>query len=573
MHLPSNFLITSCSLVNKIWYRIARTVLRDHGKCLAKISSRHAHQHIQLLEQFCLYLEHWGRVVPFNGLKIYNCVPFHPEWHPLDPESLVVYRNITQLIKMKHFEVGQAEMIEHLCPLQYTILAWILSGKGSQLESLNIENPLFLAELFNSETTVKLPKLETITIPDLLSDPPTDRIQQMLAAAPNLKRIMVLDVNMLNYLPPDKYSLLVKIPFHVKIPEQEQLFMKIVEARPKLVELLYIPPSVAIFDWDRNDDEDSVDPAVQQRSDKMLERVLQACHKTLETIRVSGLLNPLGGLSFPPLVNLTKLQTKKWWWAPTGNEKFWRDVSSIDFRRGMPALDEIEIEDTARQYLPNGWPDLMGEKVTTWPTSSSGPQVHHQFSSNAHKLTLKLINKNLNFMPITSIAPNVTLLELKLYHTSGFDVDIAPFSDIWRFWPQLVQLKVDVAADLPNRNYDADFCGIYEEEAEILRDKEETYLLNVHIVPVRPSVLAMNSTCKNVHYVSFIVYGRRSCFEHMFSTFLELRKLALEIDFRAWNDSTDGCPTFLSPVTQILAFRRMLQTVITLGGVVMLQEL
>ena len=84
MHLPSNVLISSCSLVNKIWHRVTRTVLRDHGKCLASISGRLAYEKIQELEQVCNEIERDGRVVPFNGLeiekstgnwKIYDCVP------------------------------------------------------------------------------------------------------------------------------------------------------------------------------------------------------------------------------------------------------------------------------------------------------------------------------------------------------------------------------------------------------------------------------------------------------------------------------------------------------------------
>ena len=97
----------------------------------------------------------------------------------------------------------------------------------------------------------------------------------MLAAAPNLKRIIVHDDVALKFLPSEKYNLLNKIPFHVKIPEQEELFRKIVEAKPKLAELRIIPPFVGIFDGGGDsDDEDSADLAVQQRSDRALELLL-----------------------------------------------------------------------------------------------------------------------------------------------------------------------------------------------------------------------------------------------------------------------------------------------------------
>ena len=114
-------------------------------------------------------------------------------------------------------------------------------------------------------------------------------------------------------------------------------------------------------------------------------------------------------------------------------------------------------------------------------------------SSDARKLTLDLFNKNINLVPIQSLAPKMTLLELKILHTSDFDADLAPFRDIWKLWPQLVGLKINVKAQYSNRNYDADFCGIWKEEAQILREKDEEYLRSLHIVPVRPSVLTMTS--------------------------------------------------------------------------------
>ena len=492
MHLPSNCLISACSLVNHIWHRVTRTALRDHGQCLANISSHRALQHIRLLEQFCAQLREEGRVVPFNGLRIYNCVRLPRGFVGIDSKDLAVYGKIMRLIKLKHLEVEQAE-IALPCAFQYTIMAWLLSGTCSHLQSMNIKNPVFLAELFYANPTIEFPQLETISIPNLPYDGGRECIKRLLRSAPNLKRILVPEGQTLNDLPSDKYNLLFRIPFQVKTAEQEELFRKIVEAEPKLGELQIIPTSAASDSWEQDEDEDSVDPAVQERSDKMLERLLQTCYATLESICNFGLLNPLGRLSFPPLINLTKITIVKWRWTPTGSEKFWRDISSIDYRGKMPRLEEIEIQDTARRFPPDDPQYIIQDKQTEWPTSSTGPLVHPQCSSNASKLALNFENKHLNLIPIQSMAPDVTWLELKISHTFKFDVDVAPFSDIWKLWPQLVGLRITVSAKYPNRNYDADFCGIYEEEAEILREKDANYLRNVHIVPVRPSILTMTS--------------------------------------------------------------------------------
>ena len=54
-------------------------------------------------------------------------------------------------------------------------------------------------------------------------------------------------------------------------------------------------------------------------------------------------------------------------------------------------------------------------------------------------------------------------------------------------------MKIDGNECILTRNYDADFCGISEEEAEVLRGMDEEYLENVQIVPIRPSLLTMSS--------------------------------------------------------------------------------
>lgn len=44
-----------------------------------------------------------------------------------------------------------------------------------------------------------------------------------------------------------------------------------------------------------------------------------------------------------------------------------------------------------------------------------------------------------------------------------------------------------------DRNYDPEFCGIYSEEVQFLKTKDDAYLQAVHIVPIRRSVLTMPS--------------------------------------------------------------------------------
>ena len=45
------------------------------------------------------------------------------------------------------------------------------------------------------------------------------------------------------------------------------------------------------------------------------------------------------------------------------------------------------------------------------------------------------------------------------------------------------------------KNYDADFCGIHEEEAVELREMDEEYLRTVQIVSIPPALLTMKRKC------------------------------------------------------------------------------
>ena len=49
----------------------------------------------------------------------------------------------------------------------------------------------------------------------------------------------------------------------------------------------------------------------------------------------------------------------------------------------------------------------------------------------------------------------------------------------------------NVRSDEELRNFDAEFCGIHQEEVELLWNMGEEYLRNVNIVPIRPCVSTM----------------------------------------------------------------------------------
>ena len=93
---------------------------------------------------------------------------------------------------------------------------------------------------------------------------------------------------------------------------------------------------------------------------------------------------------------------------------------------------------------------------------------------------------------LKSIFPNVLSLEIRVHQVSS-DVSrgFMPILEISQLWPCLQQLTIGGADYFQALNYDAYFCGIFEEEALMLRGMDENYLKAVHIVPVRHCILTM----------------------------------------------------------------------------------
>ena len=69
--------------------------------------------------------------------------------------------------------------------------------------------------------------------------------------------------------------------------------------------------------------------------------------------------------------------------------------------------------------------------------------------------------------------------------------DALPLSEFFELWPDLEELLITGDHNHLVRSYDSDFCGINDEEAELLRGKDEEFLEAVHIVPTKPSLTLM----------------------------------------------------------------------------------
>ena len=68
-----------------------------------------------------------------------------------------------------------------------------------------------------------------------------------------------------------------------------------------------------------------------------------------------------------------------------------------------------------------------------------------------------------------------------------------PYHDVFRLWPELKTLVIrgHVSCDQVLQNVDADFCGIHQEELELMRAMEVQELEKFQLVPIGPCVTTM----------------------------------------------------------------------------------
>ena len=218
-----------------------------------------------------------------------------------------------------------------------------------------------------------------------------------------------------------------------------------------------------------------------------LKRMLQTGQEALKKLELCDPY-PLGHLCHPPLWNLSKLSIKNT--EDISPVWIWDAITFINFERDMPNLEQVKIciqTQRGRQ--------VFGEDL--WPGFNVDVVPHCCIS--ARKLELEFQFQGMNMGPFHTLFPNISHLCVTVGSRTD-EQDFALLGQICKYWPGLDNLDFSVMNDRlarildPTRpNYDAEFLGVHEDEVMLLRGQDEGYLRNVHIVPVRPSLLAMPS--------------------------------------------------------------------------------
>ena len=480
-------LLSSCSLVNKTWNRVAQTFIRDHRKCLAVFPP----DQIPLICPLLRGLRNLFRdradnnvVVPVNSLKIdiggifQECRPYE-----LCPVSLPTAMKL--LFLELRFWPGQTRRCFHR-PIEN-----LFRHHSQNLRCLTIDYSFECLEAIFAGFNPSFPALEQITLnfrpsaskKDLSAE--TSILERILDSAANLKEIYPIPRGnlILAIIPEDKYNLLARLDLRFFNSEKDEiLFLKVAERCVNLKELSVFTPE---NQWAASEQDDYVRNCGKFNS--VLKQLLQSCHKSLKSISVEGFYLP-DFFSPPVLQSVSKMAMSLDHFELTTAES-WLSISSIDLNRKFPSLKEVQIHfvDVVQDDGLLEWPHESIDQAVTSGGCASG----------VRKLTLELQVQKVNIAHIQRIFPSISELKLTLHRTLLVGDDVLPISDICEYyWRQLEKLTVTGDRTGWPCNYDASFLGIHKEEVEELRGMDQDFLRAVNIVPIQRCLFAMPSKCR-----------------------------------------------------------------------------
>ena len=486
--LPTGFLLSSCSLVNKSWNIETRTFIRDYRKCTVGITEKTDGtfcQFLKHLDELCGQITENGRTVPFNSFH-FNLTSGKRRRCTLDcsdDEELAI-PNLRSQMKLFHLDIDLRSSW-YQCHVHKPLFV-LLQIKSNQLQSLKIERAGLLEEAVGTaDWDPDFCHLQFINISnatrdeeDLPSVQKLGLIRNILEAAPNLKSIAAQDLGVLQMVPEDKYRVLEEIEFKFGQPQDLTLYEKILEVKPRLKTIRIFPSDGPNYN---NSDRDR-----QHRFDATLEKLLEICHQSLGTLSIVGAYEGFGRLCHPPLVNVTKFKMDGVY-ELRRLSTFYNTLLAIDYANKMPRLQSVEFEAPPMGF---GYPYAEIRSCCT----------------TVRNFTLTIDSGPPNLLFFEAIFPNVSTLKITCTLLAG----CVPYSRIWDNWPRLEELEIsdEGMGMVLSKNYDDEFCGIHPEEAELLREKDEEYLKAVNIVPEKHGILTMKSKGKanDLQFHSLIWY-------------------------------------------------------------------
>ena len=154
-------------------------------------------------------------------------------------------------------------------------------------------------------------------------------------------------------------------------------------------------------------------------------------------------------------------------------------LRSISYSRSFPALEHVELtaegqSEGFRQHFLNPW---EGRQVE----AQQEPVILKILDFRCWNWTLITL-EDLNSI-FSHVSNRLIITRFSFAFANTIPI---PYEELWAYWPEVQALEL--IEDLRG-NYDTEFLGIYSEEVQILREMDEEFLEQLHLVPIRPSVL------------------------------------------------------------------------------------
>ena len=229
----------------------------------------------------------------------------------------------------------------------------------------------------------------------------------------------------------------------------------------------------------------------------MLSQLLCACHHSLRTLTMTTHYPRISQLSLVPMKTLSKLKIVSLWslTSSSGVDFYLDSVLAIEYETLMPYLEEIELLKSPNSFESDFWVRFfrnIPRNELRVGSNRDHATIPCTTGSNARRLHLHLSRSKTDLSPLKRLTPNILSFQLSISDDYR-DTELPRFPQIWELWPKLEQVNVRWRYVHLDRYYDADFCGIHEEEAKYLRQKGDKFLRSVHIVPIKPCLATMSS--------------------------------------------------------------------------------
>ena len=404
--------------------------------------------------------------MPFNGLEVDLPDQFGScsEDSPCDG---LTHIDLPSQMNLKYLEIT-TEWFRDGCQNFPDPIKAMVHKHANEIQELDIPGVGFLKELLTDQPP-NFPVLQEITLSQTSGmDPVAQKniLRNLATVSPSLGKIYIGHIDILEIIPQEQYKLLGNLELFLEdIFKEDFLLRNIVNRKPELRVLII---SECCY----------VEEGRRQELCTVLTQLLESCQESLEQFELHVYeFHVLPLLTSNALTNLSNFTLETM--DETGIQELWNSFVSIDSDQMMPNLRKVVIIMNFRT-----------EQVIEWPTIRSEVNVHYSWS-NVQKLELLALSLVAwNMLEIRTVFPHLTSLKL-----SPLEPERLLCPEFWEVWSNLQELNISGPGGVLRQNFDAEFCGINEEEAELLRDMDDEFLKRVQIVPIRPSLLTMQSKC------------------------------------------------------------------------------